>query len=96
MPVYTYRREDGTTFDIRQNFSDAPLEVDPNSGQKVQRVIQASGIIFKGSGFYVTDNRGAARPPASSSDSTSASSSNGSSTTSTTSTSTPAASTAAD
>ena len=63
MPVYTYRREDGTTFDIRQSFSDDPLVVDPNSGQKVQRVIHASGIIFKGSGFYVTDNRDAARPP---------------------------------
>lgn len=73
MPVYTYRREDGTTFDIRQSFSDDPLEVDPNSGQKVQRVIHASGIIFKGSGFYVTDNKGASRPPVSSNGDTSSS-----------------------
>jgi len=58
MPIYTYRREDGTTFDIRQKFSDDPLEVDPKTGQRVHRVPQASGIIFKGSGFYVTDARG--------------------------------------
>jgi putative FmdB family regulatory protein len=61
MPIYQYRREDGTTFEIRQSFSDAPLEVDPQTGQRVHRVIQASGIIFKGSGFYVTDNKGASR-----------------------------------
>lgn len=56
MPVYTYRREDGTTFDLRQSFQDAPLSVDPQTGQSVVRVIHATGIIFKGSGFYVTDN----------------------------------------
>ena len=61
MPTYQYRREDGTTFEIRQSFSDAPLEVDPKTGQRVYRVIQPSGIIFKGSGFYVTDNKGSSR-----------------------------------
>jgi putative FmdB family regulatory protein len=66
MPIYTYRREDGTTFDIRQSFSDAPLSVDPQSGQRVQRVIQSAGVIFKGSGYYVTDNRGAGRAAATS------------------------------
>lgn len=56
MPMYTYRREDGSTFDIKQKFSDDPLETCPTTGQSVQRVIHASSIIFKGSGFYVTDN----------------------------------------
>jgi putative FmdB family regulatory protein len=60
MPVYTYRREDGTTFDIRQKFSEEPLAIDPDTGQKVVRLVQSAGIIFKGSGFYVTDNKGAA------------------------------------
>ena len=64
MPIYTYRREDGTTFEIRQKFLDDPLEVDPETGQQVQRVIHATGIIFKGSGYYVTDNRGANNPAA--------------------------------
>lgn len=58
MPEYTYRREDGTTFSIRQKFSDDPLQVDPETGQKVVRLVQATGVIFKGSGFYVTDNKG--------------------------------------
>jgi putative FmdB family regulatory protein len=56
MPVYTYRREDGTTFDVRQKFLDEALQVCPSSGQAVSRVIQPAGIIFKGSGFYVNDN----------------------------------------
>lgn len=61
MPVYTYRREDGTTFDVRQSFLDEPLAVDPSTGQKVVRVVHAAGIIFKGSGFYVNDSKSASR-----------------------------------
>jgi predicted nucleic acid-binding Zn ribbon protein len=58
MPLYTYRREDGTTFDIRQGFHDEPLTIDPQTGQNVVRVVQPAQIIFKGSGFYVNDSRG--------------------------------------
>jgi predicted nucleic acid-binding Zn ribbon protein len=61
MPVYTYRREDGTTFDIKQSFSDAPLKTDPQTGQAVIRVVQAAGVIFKGSGFYINDSKGGSR-----------------------------------
>jgi putative FmdB family regulatory protein len=61
MPVYSYRREDGTTFDIRQSFSDDPLTVDPETGQSVVRMVQAAGIIFKGSGFYVNDSKSASK-----------------------------------
>ncbi len=62
MPIYTYRREDGTTFDFRQQFRDSPLEICPTTGQGVSRVIQPAGIIFKGSGFYVNDNNKAKNP----------------------------------
>lgn len=62
MPVYTYRREDGTTFDIRQQFLDDPLTTCPTTGQAVARVIQPAGIIFKGSGFYVNDSSQANSP----------------------------------
>ena len=62
MPIYTYRREDGTTFDYRQRFFDSPLAICPNTGQPVSRVIQPAGIIFKGSGFYVNDNNKAKNP----------------------------------
>ena len=57
MPLYTYRREDGTTFDYRQKFLDDPLTTCPTTGQKVVRIVQAPGIIFKGSGFYVNDSK---------------------------------------
>ena len=62
MPVYTYRREDGSTFDIRQRFLDSPLEACPTTGQAVSRVIQPAGLIFKGSGFYVNDKNKAKKP----------------------------------
>jgi putative FmdB family regulatory protein len=92
MPIYTYRREDGTSFELRQSFSDEPLQIDPQTGQKVQRVIQSAGVIFKGSGFYVTDTRGAnnpAKPKTTEASSTSASSES-SATTSTSNTTTSA------
>jgi putative FmdB family regulatory protein len=56
MPTYEYRREDGTTFEVFQRMSDDPLTVDPETGQKVTRVIGGgTGLIFKGDGFYLTD-----------------------------------------
>jgi putative FmdB family regulatory protein len=74
MPVYTYRREDGTTFDLRQKFSDDPLAVDPETGQRVVRLVQSTGVIFKGSGFYVNDSKSASKKslntPSTSKDST--------------------------
>ena len=66
MPLYTYRREDGTTFDIKQSFSDAALTVDPQTGQHVVRVVHAAGIVFKGSGFYVNDSKSSSRNSATS------------------------------
>ena len=56
MPTYTYRRADGTTFDVFQKMSDAPLAEDPETGQPVTRMISGgAGLQFKGSGFYLTD-----------------------------------------
>ena len=56
MPTYEYRREDGTTFEVFQRMSDAPLTEDPETGQKVTRIIGGgAGLIFKGDGFYLTD-----------------------------------------
>jgi putative FmdB family regulatory protein len=55
MPIYEYRRPDGTTFDIQQSFSDEPLKVDPDSGVPVERVLHAPAVHFKGKGFYNTD-----------------------------------------
>jgi putative FmdB family regulatory protein len=55
MPIYEYRRPDGTTFDLQQSFSDAALTVDPDSGVPVERVLHAPAVHFKGKGFYSTD-----------------------------------------
>jgi predicted nucleic acid-binding Zn ribbon protein len=55
MPIYEYRRPDGTTFDIQQSFSDETLTHDPVTGVKVERVLHAPAVHFKGKGFYNTD-----------------------------------------
>lgn len=56
MPTYKYKREDGTTFEIRQSIKDDALEKCPETGQKVKRVISGGGgVVYKGDGFYVTD-----------------------------------------
>lgn len=56
MPTYVYRREDGTTFELVQRITDDSLTEDPESGQKVERVISGGiGLQFKGTGFYITD-----------------------------------------
>src|SRR3954471_12390908 len=55
MPIYEYRRTDGTTFELLQSFSDEPLTHDPETGQPVARVLHAPAVHFKGSGFYNTD-----------------------------------------
>lgn len=56
MPTYVYKREDGSTFEIEQRITADALQKCPETGQKVERVITGSaGLIFKGSGFYLTD-----------------------------------------
>ena len=59
MPIYVYKcHECGITFERFQHFSEEPLKVCPECNGPVVRVIQPVGIIFKGSGFYVTDHKG--------------------------------------
>jgi putative FmdB family regulatory protein len=55
MPIYEYRRPDGSTFEVLQSFSDEALAKDPETGVKVQRVLHAPALHFKGKGFYNTD-----------------------------------------
>ncbi len=55
MPIYEYRRPDGSTFEIVQSFSDDSLTHDPDTGVPVQRVLHAPAVHFKGKGFYNTD-----------------------------------------
>ena len=59
MPIYTYRCDNcGVQFDRRQKFSDEPLKVCPEcQTETLRKVYLPVGIVFKGSGFYATDNR---------------------------------------
>ncbi len=55
MPLYEYRRPDGTKFDVLQSFSEATLTHDPETGVPVEKVFHAPAIHFKGKGFHNTD-----------------------------------------
>ncbi len=58
MPLYEYEcLECGVRFERLQRKRDADVQACPECGGAVRRLIQPPGIIFKGSGFYVTDNR---------------------------------------
>ncbi len=56
MPIYEYQCEDCTDkFEIKQSMKDDPLTTCPRCGKPVQRLISSPAIMFKGSGWYVTD-----------------------------------------
>ena len=63
MPEYTYRCENcDIQFDIHQHFSDDPLIVCPEcSEEALRKIYRPARIMFKGKGFYVTDNRSSSR-----------------------------------
>jgi putative FmdB family regulatory protein len=60
MPTYEYEcKSCGHSFETFQSMNDDPLKVCPQCGKELRRLINGgSGIIFKGSGFYVTDKKG--------------------------------------
>jgi putative FmdB family regulatory protein len=56
MPTYEYTCENDHHFEDFQSMLAAPLEVCPVCGSKATRIISGgTGLIFKGSGFYITD-----------------------------------------
>jgi putative FmdB family regulatory protein len=58
MPTYSYKCTNcDHRFEARQRFSDDPLSECPVCGSPIRKVITPVGIVFKGSGFYVTDNK---------------------------------------
>jgi|SRR3954451_19928713 predicted nucleic acid-binding Zn ribbon protein len=52
MPVYVYRRDDGSTFELEQRITVQTLASGPTTGQHVERVMQPFSARYKGSGFY--------------------------------------------
>jgi putative FmdB family regulatory protein len=58
MPTYTYHCDScGHGFETVQRFADDPLTECPQCGSRIRRVIQPVGVVFKGSGWYITDSR---------------------------------------
>jgi putative FmdB family regulatory protein len=56
MPTYEYRCEKGHTFEEFQSILADPIQVCPICGSHAERIISGgTGMIFKGSGFYITD-----------------------------------------
>lgn len=58
MPTYVYACDScGSQFEQFQSFKDDPLRTCPSCAGAVRRVFQPVGIVFKGSGWYITDSR---------------------------------------
>jgi len=55
MPIYDYLCVAGHRFDHLQSFSDDALTECEVCGERVQRVLHAPAVHFKGKGFYSTD-----------------------------------------
>lgn len=58
MPLYDYQCDQcGHRFEVRQGIKEDPLTECPACQGVIRRVIHPVGIVFKGSGFYITDSR---------------------------------------
>ncbi|WP_041623454.1 FmdB family zinc ribbon protein [Spirochaeta thermophila] len=59
MPTYEYECTScGHVFEAFQSISEEPIRECPECGNTVRRLISGgTGVIFKGSGFYVTDSK---------------------------------------
>ncbi len=59
MPTYEYQCDDcGRSVEIFQRISERPKRKCPSCGGRIRRVISGgAGLLFKGSGFYITDYR---------------------------------------
>jgi len=63
MPIYEY--ECGhcrSRFELKQGFDEEPEVTCPECQGKVRRIFHPTPIIFKGSGFYITDSRKGSAP----------------------------------
>jgi len=85
MPTYEYAcKKCGERLEVMQSFSAKPLKKHKTCEGDLQKVFHPAGLIFKGSGFYVTDSRSSKSSSSKrSATSTSPSSSGGSSSSST-------------
>ena len=57
MPTYLYECENCGRFEEFQNISDEALDECPDCSGDVKRIIGSPGVIFKGSNFYVNQDK---------------------------------------
>lgn len=58
MPIYEYKcKKCASRFELRKGFNEPSDATCPNCQSKADRVFLPAPIIFKGSGFYVTDHK---------------------------------------
>mgnify|MGYP006283137765 FL=1 len=57
MPTYLYECENCGRFEEFQNINDDALDKCPECGEDVKRIIGSPGVIFKGSNFYVNQDK---------------------------------------
>ena len=80
MPTYQYVcTECDHAFEQVQGFSEDSLTVCPRCEGRLRKIFNAVGVVFKGSGFYRTDNRADAKVGATAGDATTNGSSHASS-----------------
>ncbi|UVT20706.1 MAG: hypothetical protein H8K03_01935 [Nitrospira sp.] len=66
MPIYEYQCDSCSyRFEVKQSIKDDPLSTCERCGKAIRRLISSSGIMFKGSGWYVTDYSDKLKPPSS-------------------------------
>ncbi|MDE3223901.1 MAG: hypothetical protein KGO52_00985 [Nitrospirota bacterium] len=64
MPIYEYVCQSCQhRFEVKQKMSDPSVDSCPRCGQPVTKVISAPAIMFKGTGWYVTDYSDKLKPP---------------------------------
>jgi putative FmdB family regulatory protein len=64
VPIYEYQCDSCSyRFEVKQSIKDAPLTTCERCGKPLRRLISSPGIMFKGSGWYVTDYSNKLKPP---------------------------------
>ena len=72
MPLYDYKcAQCGKVTEVRHGFDEPWHAPCPSCGGSLTRVFNPAPIVFKGSGFYVTDSRGSSKSTPAKSDDTS-------------------------
>jgi putative FmdB family regulatory protein len=57
VPTYEYRCTNGHQYETREGFDAPSRQSCPTCGAQAKRVLYAPPIVFKGTGFYITDSR---------------------------------------